>query len=301
MTSSEDPIRFRSPDEFRDRPRWRDGVDPARSKPVKIIGDYSFSKSDELKCGLTSCRTKHQHGYVIETADGSETHIGRLCGRRYFHVEWGEIQARFNRDTEDRSRREWLEDTLQQRDSLISNAEHIARELEAISVRLHDVMDRLDKETSLNAALSEVIRGGGVIQVVREVDAATAERLSLPDRERRRFETIGRITGLGAVQRGLGSGRLKSDDLLYALQKTVVPELSGLSASALKNLNPRQRKARAKDIEAARVTVSEAEMYLAESRKFLAPANLREIGKLQVHRANNRTERTLRYFALLPD
>src|SRR5882724_11249527 len=89
------PIRFSSADEFKTRAAWRDGVDPAQHKPAKIIGDYAFAKTEALPCGLKSCRTKHQYGYVIRTEDGLETHIGRHCGKRYFGVQWGEIQSVF--------------------------------------------------------------------------------------------------------------------------------------------------------------------------------------------------------------
>ena len=77
--NSSTPIRFSLFEEFSSRPKWQDGVDAGQHKPMRIIGDYSFPKSKEIKCGLKSCRRPHMNGYVIETADGIETHIGNRC------------------------------------------------------------------------------------------------------------------------------------------------------------------------------------------------------------------------------
>lgn len=116
------PIRFGSFAEITDRPKWCDGIDAGQHKPLQIIGYYSFSKQDQVSCGLKSCRSSHMNGYVIETADSLETHIGNRCGSKFFGVNWGEIHSDFNRALEDRDRQTWLAGVLDQRDILLGTA-----------------------------------------------------------------------------------------------------------------------------------------------------------------------------------
>lgn len=96
------PIRFGLFEEIASRPKWQDGLDALRHKPMRIIGDYSFAKSKEIKCGLRNCRRPHMNGYVIETDDGIETHIGNRCGKTHFDITWGELHAVYRRAREDR-------------------------------------------------------------------------------------------------------------------------------------------------------------------------------------------------------
>lgn len=53
-------------------------------KLEKIIGYYELS--EKLRCGLNSCHTPHNKGYIVQTDTGDETNIGNTCGRKYFDV-----------------------------------------------------------------------------------------------------------------------------------------------------------------------------------------------------------------------
>lgn len=58
-----------------------------------LVGYYYFR--DEVKCGISSCGTKHQKGYIASLNDGHEIIIGHNCGKRYFGVSFDEKSSQF--------------------------------------------------------------------------------------------------------------------------------------------------------------------------------------------------------------
>jgi hypothetical protein len=202
VSSAFTPIRFRTADEFRARPAWRDMLNHREHKLLQIIGDYSFSKAAELACGLRECRTTHQNGYVVQTADGLETHIGRDCGKKYFHVDWGEIQAVFTQATDERDTREWLDSMLRERDAMLARANALYAVLANRTDEVADVLARISKEPLVLDALLRVSLAGGGIQVEREVEKDIAEARGLRPDQRKYLETVGRIFGLEVLQPG---------------------------------------------------------------------------------------------------
>lgn len=58
-----------------------------------LVGYYFFK--DEVKCGISSCGTKHQKGYIASLNDGNEIIIGHNCGKRYFGVSFDEKTTQF--------------------------------------------------------------------------------------------------------------------------------------------------------------------------------------------------------------
>ena len=303
MSSQEDktvcPIRFRFFEEISSRPKWRDDVDAVKHKPQRIIGDYSFSKQNQVHCGLKSCRSSHMNGYVIETVDGLETHIGNRCGSIYFGVTWGEVRSAFNRATEDRDRQEWLVDVLAQRETLLLISQSLLQNVIESSQEIRTIVERLKKESELYSSFTRVLRAGGIIQIEKSVDVETAKAMNLPLSQRHTFETIGRITSIEVLPNE--SAPFPGDQVASKLRTQAIPIFAQLSATALRNLNYRQRKNRAKDIENAKLILKDAEKYIASARLFLLPANLRQFGRLQISKMNQRSERILKQFCAMPD
>jgi cob(I)alamin adenosyltransferase len=161
------------------------------------------------------------------------------------------------------------------------------------------VLQRIHKEPLIVEAWERVLRANGAIQVEREVDAATAERMNLTEKQKRYFETAGRVAAVEVATQNPGTG-LPGHFYGAELKTRVIPYVNALSKSALTNLNPRQRKQRVKEIESIQFTLTAAANCLEKMRAFLAPGNLRELAKLQVSRSNQRTERVLRQFAETP-
>lgn len=293
------PIRFVGFAEIADRPKWRDGIDAGKHKPLRIIGDYSFSKQDQVSCGLKSCRSSHMNGYVIETADGLETHIGNRCGRKFFGVIWGEIHSVFNRASEDRDRLAWLSGILDQRDLLLVTAQSLLQNVIESTQQIQAIVERLKKEPELYLSFMKVVRAGGTILIEKTVDIKTAEAMNLPLSQRHTLERIGRVASVDVLP-GL-STLYPGVQIVSKLRSQAIPTFVQLSATALRNLNSRQRKDRTKDIENAKSVLKDAENYISSARLFLQPTNLRQLAKLPISRMNQRSERILKHFGSIPD
>jgi hypothetical protein len=293
------PIRFRTAEEFRNRDAYRYDLDPDAHKLQEIIGDYKLNKAEQLQCGLKGCHSWHWHGYVVRTADGLETNIGRDCGKTHFKVNWGEVHSAFDRAAEARDTQEWLENMVRQRDALQARANAFFVVIFNRTEEVRQIVARISKEPALYQALQVAVRTGGVIQAEREISAEDAKARGIPESQRRYLENVGRIFGIEALQPGYKKGSLKGDDILAKLKSQVMATLSRLSSGSLKALNRRQQKERVKELETVNALLAEAERHVDITRRFLTPANVREIGKLQVHKPNERTKRILQQFATL--
>jgi hypothetical protein len=158
----------------------------------------------------------------------------------------------------------------------------------------------MGKESDLVQMLSGLMRDRGVIRAEREVDADMAAAMGLPEGQRRYLYVVGRISGYEALMCGRRLNSVKGDDYLFDLREVVIPTLRSLSTTSLRDLNSRQRKERVKEIEKIQSLIAEAENHLALTVAFSKVENLRELGKLQVRRQNQRTERILRHYSNLP-
>ncbi len=295
---SGDPIRFRTPNEFRARPLWQDGLHPDEHKPIKIIGDYALPPSDELPCGLKTCRTKHQHGYVIATATGLETHIGRDCGRKHFKVEWGELQSVFDRATEDRDRRLWLEGVMRDRDALVAQAKSLASSIEPLAAQVRQIADRIEKEPLIVQAVTKIVRAGGQVQIEQRVAERTANLMGA--RGSRNFvQTVARITAIDVL--GNKYGGSPGATHINLLTKEVVPFLLALDAQQLAALISKNRKDVARQVEQAKARIQDAERYKAKAEQFLQRANLAGFGRIEVSKPNQRAQRFIDHFRGLAD
>jgi len=79
-----------------DRPRFQLSSEiKSEEKHLKsLIAQYSFR--DKVKCGIASCGTKHNDGFLVMLNDGTEIIIGNKCGKRYFDVDFTEQRKAFN-------------------------------------------------------------------------------------------------------------------------------------------------------------------------------------------------------------
>ncbi len=81
-------------------------IDPKSVKLEKIIGNYT--ESVFVRCGLSSCHRKHGKGYLVSLADGRITNIGKDCGKTHFDVDFESMRRNFDRDIQNKERRENL-------------------------------------------------------------------------------------------------------------------------------------------------------------------------------------------------
>ena len=87
-------------------PGFRVDVDPKAVILETIIGNYT--ESDFVRCGLSSCHKKHGKGYLVKIEDGTVTNIGKDCGKTHFGVDFESMRQNFDRDIQNKERRENL-------------------------------------------------------------------------------------------------------------------------------------------------------------------------------------------------
>jgi len=89
---------IKTPADLTKRPRFRESIDFSPSsgrKLARILQSYRFPRRDYLPCGISSCRTPHGSGYLVETSDGLETNIGNVCGAKHLGADFKQERSRF--------------------------------------------------------------------------------------------------------------------------------------------------------------------------------------------------------------
>src|SRR3546814_1412159 len=99
-------VRIESWDDIESRPGFAKDIDPRSVKLKAIIGSYTFS--DYIPCGLSTCHQPHGNGFLVVTVDGRETNIGRICGKRHFSVDFVQMSRVFLKDLRAQQNREFL-------------------------------------------------------------------------------------------------------------------------------------------------------------------------------------------------
>jgi hypothetical protein len=74
------------------------------------------------------------------------------------------------------------------------------------------------------------------------------------------------------------------------------PDLELFTQESLAKLNAREQKHKTRTPAFVHRQILSGEQFLEKARQFLTPSNLRELGKLPVHRPNTRMLRTLKQF-----
>lgn len=62
-------------------PAYTEVIDPNVSPLAKIICHYFLPVP--IACGLKSCRTQHNDGFLVLTEDGHVTNVGHICGKQF--------------------------------------------------------------------------------------------------------------------------------------------------------------------------------------------------------------------------
>lgn len=106
LNDSKGLVRIGEWSEIEQRAGFRTDVNPDKHQLAAIIGRYV--RPDKVRCGLSNCHSPHARGYLVATKDGLETNIGKDCGAKYFGVDFETLSKQFDRDIEEKERREAL-------------------------------------------------------------------------------------------------------------------------------------------------------------------------------------------------
>lgn len=84
-------LEIHSPEDLYKRENFRPSLDfhpKTERRLADVLSEYHFPKTLEIPCGIGSCHTKHQRGYLVTTSDGLETNIGNRCGRIHLGADF---------------------------------------------------------------------------------------------------------------------------------------------------------------------------------------------------------------------
>jgi hypothetical protein len=93
--ASQEAVSFHSPDELRSRPGFRSDIVATGIRPRRIVGGYRFDQS--VRCGVKGCAKSHQHGYVVQIAEGIETNTGWDCALDHFGIDFLGMRTEYDR------------------------------------------------------------------------------------------------------------------------------------------------------------------------------------------------------------
>lgn len=90
--------RIVQPTDLTDRPLYREALEftpESGRRLARILQAYRFPKQDYVPCGISSCRTPHGSGFLVEASDGLETNIGNRCGAKHLGADFRQERSRF--------------------------------------------------------------------------------------------------------------------------------------------------------------------------------------------------------------
>lgn len=207
LNSERGLVRIETFDEVPDIPGFTVDVDPKEVKLETIIGNYT--EAVFVRCGLSSCHTKHGKGYLVALADGRVTNIGKDCGKTHFDVEFESMRLNFDRDIVNKERRE----NLMSFQSQIPAIREVVEEIRSESNGADWVQKNIQALTIPGRSVPE-----SIVEVVRKVQrtrnptvakqriATKAEKEQAEVAERRKIEgpyyvdePVGTLEGIGAL------------------------------------------------------------------------------------------------------
>jgi hypothetical protein len=106
LNSEKEIIKISNWDDIKTRPGFNENLNPSNHELKSIIGRYGFK--DQVSCGLSTCHSPHNRGYLVVTKDGQETNIGKDCGKNYFGVDFETMSAQLDRDLTEKENRDRL-------------------------------------------------------------------------------------------------------------------------------------------------------------------------------------------------
>lgn len=255
-------------------------LDPKASPLKSILGSYAFP--DRHPCGLSSCRTGHGMGYLVQTARGEVTNIGHQCGEKHFSVTFTRMAKAYERDLRAKEQREDLValqhrvpellDRIEAMKAGPTGATWIVRTLTGLKERTHGLPERV------LARVNALVRArDGTLTVGRE---ATPEEVAQLRARGQRVgpgptyvdDVVGHLDGLAALY---PQNDLR--DLLVKRTSTYLQDLAGLDIATLPD---KHRKTLAKDVLDIEPALAQAAEAIAQGQRLLTKANIGQLAEI---------------------
>lgn len=246
-------LRFEHPDQWRERPGWRERISLSEHNLERIVGGYHLGRDLWQHCGL--CGTEHGRGYVVATTEGLETQIGKDCGLRHLGARFEELERRFNVALEAQDRMKRLRELLVRRGELLSTAQKAIQDCDRAAAAIADFKHKIGRESTLADAFQKAISSDGAVFIDRRV---SADEFEVTRRQYRR-EILTRIDAHAAVA-------MKSPKLL--IQETVLPLIHSLTEQMLLGLTNKSLAAKSREASEATSIFIDAQAYVALVKRF---------------------------------
>lgn len=232
-------IKIQSWEDVLDRPGFTDVLNPKEFKLKSILGVYSLPT--KRHCGLSTCRTPHNRGYLVVADSGIETNIGHRCGKKHFGLDFTQAKERFTTETNAQRFRENIGEIKNQLHSYRLEIESIRSESpspEELYRRVHALMTRQFDEATIRKLNERSVRGESVVE--RDVKISQREREILEESDfsvEFRKETVFIISGLSAVKNYKYIKSLMNEVLTSELEEFDQLDVDNLTYSSLKSWN----------------------------------------------------------------
>lgn len=254
-----------------ERPGYVEKVDSNKVKLKAIIGRYHIEP--KRPCGIQSCGTAHNMGYLVVCESGIETNIGNKCGKRIFGVDFQTLEKTFTRDTNAQRYREKIEESKNQIDEIQQEALHLFqgnRQGDWCHQQMHSHMTRLFDDRTIESLMRRSRLGEGA--VYKEVSLQGKElEAAIEAGSKSRFQTkaIGMIAGIAAVKDYKKIKNILLVDLGEELEAFKLLDSDSLIYDQLKRWNSWANRTESK-LQDARSIIKDCQRFLvADNIKFI--------------------------------
>jgi len=258
------------------RAGFRNDLDPKSVKLEAIIGTYKFK--DPVPCGLSGCHQPHNSGYLVVTDSGLETNMGNICGGSYFSVEFKVLRNRFNKDLQNKRRRETLQHAQFSVDGWKEEIEIIRNESEGADWCHGNIKKLNNKSLSPDVivrTLSKMVRDkSGLIVRTRLSTKDEKELMEAQGGARKEFveENIGFLKGFEAFY----SENNLRDILIFNLEKGL-RELGEVEVDLLSDSDLQRLVKWVADVES---NIEQAKNSVVTHRALLEVGNIKQLREI---------------------
>lgn len=262
-------------EDITERPNFEQKVDPKKIKLKQIVGHYSIDP--QQPCGLKNCGTNHNRGYLVEVEGGIVTNIGNICGKRYFDVDFTNLQRAFKKDYNAQRYREELTKTKHQLAGIkkqiedLRNGDHKG---DWCYKNMHQHVSRLFPLSITDSLIKRSNRGNGVVEkdiMLTGKDKAIAEQAG--NKDGFKTETVFIINGITSV---VSYKKIKKILNVYLGEELVAfsqVDIETADFETLKRWNNWSNKIERR--------LREVKVLIDECNRFLMPANVNNIRRYQ--------------------
>lgn len=253
------------------RPGLELKVNPNEVKLKQIIGRYNISPKQP--CGISTCCTPHNMGYLVVCEGGIEINIGNKCGKNFFGVDFKTLENTFRRDTNTQRYRENIK-TFQNRIKSFENKITILKKGEKQGdwcyEKMHWQVNYGFEQKTLDALNRRAKRGDN--SITKEVQLTEREKeiaRETGNTENYRVEVLGVINGLSAVT--------KYKKLRSLLNVRFGEDVDSFNSLSPDDLDLNELKRWHNWVNQFEKRIYEADDIILECNRFLLQSNLDEI------------------------